>query len=310
MGDLAGKKILVAGGDGFLGAHVCKALQQAGAEVTSLDIKPLHRCRNLARLAPGVKTVTGSVTDENLVDQAVRGMNAVVDASFPLAQCDPGPGEQYIAVGTVGLYNLLKAAWRERAQFVFASSISVYGIQQYTPVDEGHPLKPVLLYGVTKLAGEHYCRVMCERYGCSVVVLRFSDIYGPGEGRHGAPVNFLYRALRGEVLLVRGDGRQVRSYIYASDAADAVVCALKHFKPGAVYNIAGTEPVSILELARLARKISGVAVPVDLVPGSDPDPRNYVIDGTLAAREIKFRPRIDMYRGLAHTLKWLKEGCG
>lgn len=305
MLEIKGKKVLVAGGGGFLGSHVCQGLIKEGAEVAVLDVAPGEKLHRLARLEPRPVIITGSVTDGKTVTDAVEGMDAVVDASFPAAGCDRNPDNQHVAVGTVGVFNLLKAVLQHGSRFVFASSISVYGVQKYIPVDEGHPLEPVLLYGATKLAGEHYCRVMAKNYGCRAVALRFSDLYGPGDGRNGAPLNFLRKALRGEPLPVTGDGQQSRSYLFAADAARAVVQTLKNFRPGGVYNITGTEPMTILELAETVRRVTGARVPVEFMPGSAADCRNYIIDGSLAQREIGFVPQVSMAVGLSLTLRWL-----
>lgn len=310
MGRLIGKKVLVTGGGGFLGSHVCAALLKEGAKVTVLDILPEQKLSNLAHIKSQLNILTGSVTDLEFVLQAMRGMDAAVDTSFPAAGCDRAPDNQHVAVGTVGVFNLLRAALSQGANFVFASSISVYGIQQYTPINEDHPRAPFLLYGVTKLAGEYYCRIMAEQYGCKVIILRLSDLYGPRDGRKCAIVNFLTNALKGEPLSIRGDGNQVRSYLFATDAAEAVVCALSNFKQGGVFNITGREAVSILQLAKIVQDVTGAQVPFKLIVGNGVDQRNYVIDGTLAENELGFRPRVTMLEGLAMTLNWLKERNG
>lgn len=310
MSRLKGKKILVAGGGGFLGSHVCEALLKEGAQVTVLDIVPEQELSNLVHIKPRINILTGSVTDPGVVFRAMRGMDAVVDISFPAAGCDRAPANQHVAVGTVGVFNLLRAALSQGAYFVFVSSISVYGVQQYTPIDEMHPTAPFLLYGVTKMAGENYCRAMVEHYGCKGLVLRLSDLYGPRDGRKCAVVNFLNNVIKGEPLSIRGDGKQIRSYLFVADAAEAVVCALSNFKPGGVFNITGQDSISILQLAELAQRVGGRQVPVNFVPDSELDKRNYVIDGTLAGRELGFYPRVTMTAGLAHTLDWLKERAG
>jgi len=306
MGQLKGKKVLVAGGDGFLGSHVCEALLQEGAKVNVLDIGPGDKIKNLEHVKSRITFFTGSVTDEKFVLSTVQGMDAVVDASFPAAGCNRDLNNQYVDVGTVGVFNLLKSALIQGAYFIFCSSISVYGVQQYIPINEQHPVEPFLLYGATKLAGENYCRIMAKNYGCKALILRFSDLYGPNNGRNSAPVNMLRKALNREPLPVTGDGRQVRSYLYITDAAQAVICALKNFRQGGIYNITGPQALSILELAGVVKQVVGVNVPVRFIPNTGLDPRNYNIDGTLAAKEIDFRPRVDVTKGLALTLEWLK----
>ena len=199
-------------------------------------------------------------------------------------------------------------AHAQRALVVYASSISVYGRQLYTPIDERHPLDPVLLYGVTKLAGEYYCKVMAREYGLQVVMLRFSDLYGPGLGRDNAPVVFLKRARAGLPLVVRGGGKQIRSYLFATDAAMAVYLALTNpAAVGGVFNIASDETVTISGLAQKALQITGSKGEIVYEDGWV-DEREYRIDSTLARTVLGFKPLVELETGLRKILAWQEEG--
>ena len=308
MDVLSGCRILVTGGAGFLGSNVARLLQQKGAVITILDnCRPGYE-RNNVDLLEKAQFIRGDINDENVVKRAVQGKDAVVHTAFPVTQCDRSLERQYVGVGTVGLYNVLKEAHAQRALVVYASSISVYGRQLYTPIDERHPLDPVLLYGVTKLAGEYYCKVMAREYGLQVVMLRFSDLYGPGLGRDNAPVVFLKRARAGLPLVVRGGGKQIRSYLFATDAAMAVYLALTNpAAVGGVFNIASDETVTISGLAQKALQITGSKGEIVYEDGWV-DEREYRIDSTLARTVLGFKPLVELETGLRKILAWQEEG--
>ena len=308
MDVLSGCRILVTGGAGFLGSNVARLLQQKGAVITILDnCRPGYE-RNIVDLLEKAQFIRGDINDENVVKRAVQGKDAVVHTAFPVTQCDRSLERQYVGVGTVGLYNVLKEAHAQRALVVYASSISVYGRQLYTPIDERHPLDPVLLYGATKLAGEYYCKVMAREYGLQVVMLRFSDLYGPGLGRDNAPVVFLKRARAGLPLVVRGGGKQIRSYLFATDAAMAVYLALTNpAAVGGVFNIASDETVTISGLAQKALQITGSKGEIVYEDGWV-DEREYRIDSTLARTVLGFKPLVELETGLRKILAWQEEG--
>ena len=308
MDVLSGCRILVTGGAGFLGSNVARLLQQKGAVITILDnCRPGYE-RNIVVILEKAQFIRGDINDENVVKRAVQGKDAVVHTAFPVTQCDRSLERQYVGVGTVGLYNVLKEAHAQRALVVYASSISVYGRQLYTPIDERHPLDPVLLYGVTKLAGEYYCKVMAREYGLQVVMLRFSDLYGPGLGRDNAPVVFLKRARAGLPLVVRGGGKQIRSYLFATDAAMAVYLALTNpAAVGGVFNIASDETVTISGLAQKALQITGSKGEIVYEDGWV-DEREYRIDSTLARTVLGFKPLVELETGLRKILAWQEEG--
>ncbi|MDD4170083.1 MAG: SDR family NAD(P)-dependent oxidoreductase [Desulfotomaculaceae bacterium] len=306
MKNLLGKKILITGGAGFLGSHIADALVEEGAEVSIFDLMNPTGEKNISHLGDRIEVIRGDITDGKQVDDAVRGMDAVVETAFPASGCDRDPANQHVAVGTVGVFNVLKACSYESIPMVFASSISVYGVQRYVPIDEAHHTDPFLLYGATKLAGENYCRLMAQSYHTRVVVLRFSDMYGPRNGRNSAPVNFLQQAVKGESLIIKGDGQQVRSYLYISDAAAAVRSLLHNFpRPGMIYNVGGPEPVTVRELAEIAGRVCGREVRLKFEPGNT-DSRRYIIDGSRIAADIGFKPVTGIFAGMQHTLKWLQ----
>lgn len=305
--NLKGKKVLVTGGAGFLGSHICRRLVECGADVVLLDCAVESNISRIRDFYKEVRVLEGDILDSGLVERAASGAGAVVHTAFPAAACGRSPERQFVAAGTAGTFNALRAAWRQGAVFIYASSISVYGHQRYLPIDEEHPVDPFLLYGATKLAGEHYCRVMGQEFGAKTVILRLSDLYGPGNGRAGAPNIFVENALKGDPLVVRGGGTQVRTYTFISDAVQAFLLAIDNSDAwGQVFNIAGGECISIRELAeRVARMFPGSGGIVDWP--AEPDRRCYFISSEKAKKILGYEPRVSMEEGLRITARWLRE---
>jgi nucleoside-diphosphate-sugar epimerase len=308
MYKIRGRSVLVTGGAGFLGSNIARLLLSEGAKVTLLDNCGPGYDKNIKDIIERVALISGDINDEDAVKKAVQGKEFVVHAAFPAAQCDRSLNNQFIATGTVGLFNILKEALEQQSLVIYVSSISVYGKQLYTPIDEKHPVDPTLVYGVTKLTGEFYCRVMAREYGLKTVILRYSDLYGPGLGRSNAPVAFIEKALSGLPLLVRGGGKQVRSYLFVTDAAQAVRLAIENPAAlGKVFNVGGDETTTIMDLALKVKAITGSSSEIISEEGWV-DEREYKIDSTLARSILGFGPAVDLDAGLRKTLAWLKGG--
>lgn len=305
--DISGLNILVTGGAGFLGSHIAERLVGLGARVRILDTFLSGRNQNLLPIEGKITLYQGDIVDQEAVDRAMKGVNVVVHCAFPLAVYDRSLDNQFIHGGSAGLFNILKAALREKALVVFSSSIAVYGKQEYLPIDEKHPVQPILLYGATKLAGEYYCLTMARTYGLKTVILRIADIYGPRNGRVSAPIDFLLKGMSNQPMIIKGDGSQSRTYTYISDLVDAVVLAITCPQAqGEIINIAGDECISIADLAALAKQITGGTGEVKLEKAVSGDGRKYWIDNRKAKALLGFAPKIDITSGLRQTLAWLR----
>ncbi|MHB1167285.1 MAG: NAD-dependent epimerase/dehydratase family protein [Carboxydocellales bacterium] len=305
--DISGLNILVTGGAGFLGSHIVERLVKLGTRVRVLDTFLSGREKNLLPVQGQITLYQGDIVDEGVVDRAMTGVDVVVHCAFPLAAYDRSLNHQFIQGGSVGIFNILKSALKEKALVVFASSIAVYGEQQYLPIDEQHPLKPILLYGATKLSGEFYCLTMAQTYGLKTVILRITDIYGPRNGRISAPINFLLKGMNNMPVEIKGDGTQSRTYTYISDLVDAVILAATCPQAqGKIINIAGDECVSIYDVAVLAKKLTGSTGEISLEKSISSDRRKYWIDNRQAKALLGFTPKVNIESGLRQTLAWLK----
>ena len=311
------EKILVTGGCGFIGVNLVRSLSKEGKRVRVLDLCPAPICvaggeaflRDSWK-ANDVEVLVGDVREKNLCQRAVRGMDAVVHlaAESGVLASFENP-EKYFSVNVEGTLNLLLGAKEENIRkFVFASSGAVLG--RYSPPgDELTPALPMSPYGASKLSAEAYTLAFGESYGFSSVVLRFSNIYGPGSAHKRSVVSeFCKRALLGESLVIFGDGTQARDFLYVYDLTSGIRLCLNKPEVSGVFQMGSGVPVSIIEVAEtiqyLCRRDMGRTVPIEFCPAKENEVRRsyYRID---KARDVLgFSPSVDFRKGLEGTWKW------
>ena len=202
--------------------------------------------------------------------------------------------------------NLLTSLPPGVEKVVLVSTIDVYGAPQHEIIRETHPLCPRTYYGVYKLASEGVCRIFCARRNIDLAILRVAQVYGEGEPMIKAIPRFIEKALKGGPLLIEGNGRQKRSYIYVKDVAEAFCLALERDLTG-IYNLAGTRGTSILALSRLINKITSNRSEIIFKDAGAVQP-SIVIDSGAIRRKLKFRPAISMESGLRRQISWMRTG--
>jgi len=305
---LTGKTILVTGGGGFMGSHLCEALVRSGAKVKVIDNVSSGREANLNNIKDHVEFTEGDITDENVIKNACHGVDTIIHAAFPMALRQRSMETGFVVDFTTGLFNLLKETLANKALFVYISSIAVYGDQKYVPIDEKHPLEPVMLHGALKLSGEYLCRTLAKSHGLKTVILRVADIYGPRNTRAGVPVRFLINAMEGRPLKIFGSGLQKRTYTFVGDFVKAVLSVLN--TPEAVnkiFNIASNQSISIRDLALLVKEITGSNSEIIIEKDVPSDDRQLVIDSTLAQNILKPGNFTSLREGLTITREWLRQ---
>lgn len=304
---LQGRYVLVTGGAGFLGSHLCEKLLFEEAAVCALDTFVSGRKDNLRNIFDKVELINCDISCEKSLAKVARDFDTIVHLAFPMA-LRQGSIETGVITGTLaGLLNSIRAALAAQALFIYISSVAVYGDGKYNPIDEGHPLEPVLLHGAVKLAGENFCRTYARSHGLKAVILRVADIYGPRNTRVSVPIKFLLQAVRNEPITVYGDGSDCRTYTFVDDFCEGVVLsAIRPEATGGVFNLGGDECVSIRALALEVKLITGSKSPILFVdrPAAG---RKLHIDSSRAKEVLGFKPFYGTAAGLAATYRWLQD---
>jgi len=303
-------RYLITGGAGFIGSHICEELLRRGEAVTVLDNFATGRRENLRHLERELRLIEGDLRDLVTVREAVRGADYVLHQgalpSVPRSVADPITTHQ---VNTEGTLNVLVAARDEGVKrVVFASSSSVYGDTPILPKREDMPPAPKSPYAVSKLTGEHYCRVFCEIYGLETVALRYFNVFGPRQdpnSQYAAAIAKFARALLdGGEITVYGDGEQTRDFTYVANVVEANLLAAK--APDAasrVFNIAGGRRISLNQVVRLLADITGREARVHHDPPRPGDVKDSLADTNAAAQVLRYQPRVAFEQGLRETVE-------
>lgn len=314
---LADQRLLVTGGAGFVGSRLVRRLLEVGARVVVLDDFSTGQPDNLPPAGAGFEVVEGSVVDPGLAARLVREADTVVHAAARnIILSTRNPREDF-EVNIGGTLNLLLAARQGPVRrFVYTSSASIYGNPRHLPINEDDAgigmLSP---YSVSKFAGENYCRAFYETYEVSTAVVRYSNVYGPGQRSDnpycGVVARFFDAALAGEPLRVHGDGEQTRDYTFIDDAVDATLRAAASPKAeGQVYNVGTASETTVNELARRIREVTGSSSPIAHVDRRDIDNiRRRALNIEKIRRELRWVPAIRLEEGLRLTRDWVRQAA-
>jgi UDP-glucose 4-epimerase len=254
-------RVLVTGGAGFIGSHVVDKLLEAGHEPLIFDLRasPYHSPAEVEQLA-------GDVTDREALLRAARGRDVAIHLAAVANVADVVARPGRAALQCAGNPGGPRGRSRSRLRRVlYGSTTWVYSDCVDRRVDEDTPLAtPSHLYTATKLAGELYCKAYRELFGVEYTILRFGIPYGPRAREATVIAALPARAERGEPLTIAGAGKQSRRFVYVEDLAEGVVAALRPEAADRVYNLAGDQAVTVLEIAEAVR--SGSATPGSSTP--------------------------------------------
>lgn len=309
---LSGRKVLVTGGAGFIGSHICEELLKEGAHVIALDDMSAGRASNVRIFEdhPNYRFVQCSVCDDDAdMREIFDGLDTVFhNAASKKNICLHDP-KRDLAVNAEGALNLLLLAKEHGTRkFVHASTGSVYGEPSVFPTDETHPLRPVSYYGVSKLAGERYVDAFHQLYGMDTTILRYFHVYGPRQesNEFGGVVSiFMRRIVEGKNPIVFGHGAQVRSFTYVKDLVNVNLrAATMPAATGQVYNAASGIRVTINDLAFNMLKFSRRNdLSVEHGPELVGDIMNFDIDNTKVRRELEVDFERDFWGTLQKSLQ-------
>jgi dTDP-glucose 4,6-dehydratase len=307
-------RIVVTGGAGFLGSHICEALVQRGDEVVAIDNLLTGAVENISHLfgEKGFVFVEHDVTNFVHVSGAV---DAVMHFASPASPVDYLEHPiKTLKVGSLGTHKTLGLAKDKGARFMLASTSEVYGDPKVHPQTEdywGHvnPVGPRGVYDEAKRFAEAMTMAYHRSHGVDVRIIRIFNTFGPRMRPHDGRVvsNFLVQALDGKPLTVYGEGNQTRSFCYVEDEVRGILALLDSDHVGPV-NIGNPNEFTVLELAEKVLEVTGSSSEIVFEPLPVDDPTQRQPDISLAKRVLGWEPRVPLEEGLRHTAAWFGRG--
>lgn len=302
-------KILVTGGAGFIGSHVCDRFVRAGHQVVALDNLSTGKPGNLASAVQLLELDICSADAARWIrsekPQVICHLAAQMDVRRSVQ--DPRFDAQ---VNIQGILNLLEAAREAKvAQFIFSSTGgAIYGEQDTFPAAEGHPTRPLSPYGVSKAAGELYLGFYRAQYGLRSVALRYANVYGPRQNPHGEAgvvAIFAERLLRGDPCTINGTGEQTRDFVFVEDVAEANHLAFERGASGA-FNIGTGRETSVNDLYAALARAAGVDREAAHVPGKPGEQLRSCVDASRAKAELGWGAAVGLPEGLSRTVVYFR----
>jgi UDP-glucose 4-epimerase len=302
---------VVTGGAGFIGSNLVQHLIQQGHQVTVLDnLSSGYRVN--VEAVPEACFIEGDVRDPAAVAKSMKGAEVVfhIAASVGNKRSLDNP-VQDAEINVLGTLQVLIAARRAGARkIVFSSSAAIFGELTTLPIREDHPCEPDTPYGASKLGAEKECLAFAKNFGIEVIALRYFNVYGPNQ-RYDAYGNvipiFAFQILRGEPIVIFGDGEQTRDFVNVGDVVQANMKAATAPGVSGSFNIGSGQRLSIHELVRLLKRTGNLDFKVNYGPPRQGDVRHSLADISAAQSAFGFCPQVPLDKGLTEYWNWARE---
>jgi UDP-glucuronate 4-epimerase len=310
------KKVLVTGGAGFIGSHLCEALLADGSELVVIDdfndfYDPAIKRKNIAGIHNRITLVEGDIRDAALVDsifaqhQFAKVFHLAARAGVRPSIADP---RLYISTNIDSTLNLLEGCRKTGVKhFVFASSSSVYGVNKKVPFAEDDLIQRTISpYAASKLAGEQLCSNYSHLYGMRCICLRFFTVYGPRQRPDLAISKFTRNIMAGIPIDQYGDGRTARDYTYIDDIIHGVMAAGKYTASDfEIINLGGSATNTLKQLIATLEELIGVKACVNQLPEQAGDVPLTYADVSKAKKLLGYSPSSPLRQGIARYLEWV-----
>jgi UDP-glucuronate 4-epimerase len=309
------RTVLVTGAAGFIGSHAAEALRSAGHKIIGLD----NFCDFYDRRwkEANLKTANLEVEEIDITDGPAISRLIAKTKPYAILHLAAMAGVRpsierpvyYSKINVEGTTQLLQAAVENKVQkFLFASSSSVYGNQKKVPFSEDDDVnEPISPYAATKRAGELICHSYWHLYRLPIACLRFFTVYGPRQRPDLAIHKFTRLIAAGKPIPIFGDGSSSRDYTYVSDITSGILAALERIDRYRIYNLGGSEPVTLSHLVSELEKALGRKAIIERKPSQPGDVERTYADLTRSTAELEYRPRTPLHDGLKKFVSWFKE---
>jgi UDP-glucose 4-epimerase len=316
-----GARVLITGGLGFIGSMLARRLVDLSAQVTLVDsLIPIYggNLRNVAGIEDRVKINIADVRDEYSMDYLVQGQDFLFNLAGQTSHLD-SMRDPYtdLDINCRSQLSILEACRKHNPglKLVYASTRQIYGKPDYLPVDERHPLHPVDVNGINKMAGEWYHILYNNVYGIRACALRLTNTYGPGMRVKDTRQTFLgiwiKQLIDGEPIQIWGDGMQIRDFNYVDDTVDALLlCAATSAADGQIFNLGSDETINFRDLAALMVEIAGSGhYEIKPFPPERKaiDIGDYYADYRLIRGRLGWRPKVALREGLRRTITFYRQ---
>jgi UDP-glucose 4-epimerase len=300
-------RVLVLGGNGFIGSHLVEALVADGAHVRVLT---RSRCQENQPIH-GVDYRYADFTDSASLAESLVDVDIVIhliSTTVPTtANLDPIADIKGNLLSTVRLLQQMRDQGISRLVFL-SSGGTVYGDAKTIPIPEEHERNPVSSYGIVKVAIENYIAMFSAQHGLKSLVLRVSNPYGPRQGHlgvQGVIPTFFQRIIAGDEIRIWGDGSSVRDYLYVSDLVLCIVQGINKDLAG-VYNVGSGQGVPLRDILSLIEEISGIPANVNFLPPRGFDVKKVVLDISKVRKALEWEPSVSLLEGCERYWKWAK----
>jgi len=302
-------RILVTGGAGFIGSHLVDRLVQEGETVSVVDNLSTGKKKNLNRAAAFYKMDIQSQSLARVFrdakPEAVFHLAAQMDVRRSVT--DPRFDAESNIVGMLNLLSMAVASGCRRVIFS-SSGGAVYGDQEVFPAPETHATHPLSPYGVSKLAGEHYLYYYQKVCGLETTTLRYANVYGPKQdpfGEAGVVAIFTQKMLKGEPLIINGNGMQARDFVFIEDVVETNRAVL-YGQLNDTFNVGTGIETSVNDLFASLNTLTAAAVKATHGPEKKGEQLRSVIDPSKLARNCDWSPRVGLQEGLAKTVEYFR----
>ncbi len=303
-------KVLVTGGAGFIGSHLVNGLLEHGYTVAVVDDLSTGQLRNLNHQA----TFYHCPINDPRILQIIRRegpeivFHLAAQSSVRNSTVDPVGDADTNVLGTI---RLISAANEEGVEKIVFSSTggAIYGNPATVPCDEHTPANPLTPYALSKYVSEQYLDLFHRTYGLKYTIMRYANVYGPGQnpnGEAGVIAIFAGTMLRGRNPEIYGDGLQERDFVYVSDVVDANLAAI-HDGDGGIYNIGTGDPVTIKRIYSLLKEYTEFDGEPDYRPRRAGEVLKIALDSRRALEELGWEPKVSLEEGLQRSVDYVRE---